>query len=139
MKKQFFISSNSGVFNTPIGIKMGYTCNPGLYLGFRKGKGKIYNSDSDLKTVNSNLYSIVGGINKPLFIRGDFKLFAQLGLGYGQWWDYRWERWTKSGYEIECGLLIQKNKLLINLTGNLLNGHYAYSTGDLCLGLGYAF
>lgn len=77
MKKEFFITTNSGVLNTPIGIKIGYVSNPGLYLGFRYGKGKIYNSDSNLETISSNLYSIVGGITKPLIIKNDFKLIAQ--------------------------------------------------------------
>ncbi len=139
MKKEFFITSNSGTLNTPIGIKIGYISNPGLYLGFRYGKGKVYNSDSNLETVSSNLYSIVGGVTKPLIIKNDFKLIAQLGLGYGQWWDYRWERWTKSGYEIEAGLMVQKRRFLLNLTGNLLNGNKTYATGDFCIGVGYVF
>lgn len=139
MKKEFFISSNSGVLNTPIGVKIGYLCNPGLYVGFRYGKGKIYNSDSDMKTISSDLFSLTGGINKPLIIKNDFKLVAQLGIGYGQWWDYRWERWTKSGYEIECGLMLQKKNFLLNMTGNLLDGSKTYAKGDFCLGIGYVF
>jgi len=139
MKKEFFISSNSGVLNTPIGLKVGYLCNPGLYLGLRYGKGEIYNSESDFKTISSNLFSLTGGINKALIIKNDFKLVAQLGIGYGQWWDYRWESWTKSGFEIECGLMLQKKRFLFNMTGNLLNGSKTYAAGDFCLGIGYVF
>ena len=137
-QKEFFISTNSGVLNTPVGLKIGFISHPGVYLGFRHGIGKIYNSDSNLATNATNLYSITAGINKPLIIKGDFKLIAQFGAGYGQWWDFRWERWTKSGYELEGGLMIQKKNFLFNITGNFLNGNRTYPTGDLCLGIGYA-
>ena len=137
-KKEFFISTNSGVFNTPIGLKVGFISHPGFYVGFRHGIGKVYNSDSDLTTNATNLYSVTTGINKPLIINGNFKLIAQLGVGYGQWWDFRWERWTKSGYELEGGFMIQKKNFLFNITGNLLDGDRTYPTGDLCLGIGYS-
>ena len=136
-KKEFFIATNSGVLNTPVGLKIGFISHPGLYVGFRHGIGKVYNSDSDLTTNATHLYSITAGINKPLIIKGDFKLVAQLGVGYGEWWGFRWERWTKSGYEIEAGLMIEKKRFLFNFTGNLLNGTRAYSAGDLCVGIGY--
>ncbi len=139
MNKEYFVTTNSGILKTPYGIKVGYICNPGIYLGFRYGKGEVYNSDSDGKTVSSNLYSIVGGLTKPLVIKNDFSLVAQLGVGYGQWWDYRWERWTKSGVEIEAGLLLKKKHFLFNITGNVLNGSKTYATGDLSLGFGYVF
>jgi hypothetical protein len=136
-KKEFFISTNSGVLNTPVGLKIGFISNPGIYVGFRHGIGEIYNSDSDLATNATNLYSITAGINKPLIIRGSFKLIAQFGAGYGQWWDFRWESWTKSGYELECGLILQKKNFIFNITGNLLDATRTYPTGDLCLGIGY--
>ena len=135
--KEFFISTNSGVLNTRVGLKIGFISHPGLYVGFRHGIGKVYNSDSDLTTNGTNLYSITTGINKPLIIKGDFKLIAQLGIGYGQWWRFRWERWTKSGYELEGGLMIQKKNFLFNVTGNFLDGNRTYPTGDICLGIGY--
>ena len=137
LKKEYFISTNSGILNTPVGLKIGYISHPGLYLGFRHGIGKVYNSDSDRTTNGTNLFSITVGINKPLIIKDDFKLVAQLGAGYGQWWAFRWERWTKSGYEIEAGLMIQKRSFLFNITGNLLNGDRTYATGDISLGIGY--
>lgn len=135
--QEFFISTNSGVLNTPIGLKIGFVSNPGLYIGFRHGIGEVYNSDSDLTTNSTNLYSFTAGINKPLIVRGDFKLIAQLGVGYGQWWGFRWERWTKSGYELEGGLMLQKSNFIFNITGNFLDGDRTYPTGDVCLGVGY--
>jgi hypothetical protein len=137
LKKEFFISTNSGVLNTPIGLKIGFICDPGLYIGFRHGIGQVYNSDSDQTTNATNLFSITAGINKPLLIKGDFKLLAQVGAGYGQWWDFRWDHWEKSGYELEAGLMIQKKNFLFNITGNFLDGSRTYPTGDLCVGIGY--
>jgi hypothetical protein len=136
-KKEFFIATNSGVLNTPIGLKIGFISFPGIYAGFRHGIGKVYNSDSDRSTNATHLYSFTAGINRPLIIKNDFKLIAQFGGGYGQWWGYRWERWTKSGYEIEGGLMIQKKNFLFNITGNVLQGNRTYATGDLCVGIGY--
>ena len=137
MKKEWFVTTNSGVFSTPIGIKVGFISNPGIYLGVRTGIGQVYHSDTDFRTVDTYLYSFTVGLTKPLIINGDFKLVAQLGAGYGQWWKYRWERWTKSGYEIEAGILIQKKSFLFNMTGNLLNGSRTYATGDLSIGIGF--
>ena len=139
MEKEFFMSANSGILKTPVGIKIGYICNPGLYLGLRFGKGSVYNSDSDLRTIPASLFSITAGITKPLIIDNDFKLVMQLGLGYGEWWDFRWERWTKSGIEGEGGIMLQKKRLLFSVTGNVLTGDRTYPTGDFCLGIGYVF
>jgi hypothetical protein len=137
MKREYFITTNSGVFSTPIGLKIGYISNPGLYVGFRHGIGKVYNSDSDFTTNATGLFSITAGINKPLIIKKDFKLVAQLGAGYGQWYKFRWERWVKSGYEIEAGLMIQKKNFLFQASGNFLDAGRTYATGDLTLGIGY--
>jgi hypothetical protein len=137
MQKQFFITTNSGVFNTPVGLKIGFLSNPGLYAGFRHGIGSVYHSDSNLTTTDTNLFSATVGINLPMIINGDFKLVAQLGGGYGQWWKSRWERWTKSGVEFEGGLMIQKKSFLFNITGNMLIGSKTYATGDLCVGVGF--
>jgi hypothetical protein len=135
--KEWFITTNSGILNTPVGLKVGFLSSPGLYVGFRLGIGKVYHSDSDLTTSHTNLYSVTAGLNLPLIRKADFKLLAQLGAGYGQWWGYRWERWTRSGYEIEGGLMMQKGNFLFNVTGNVLSGPKTYATGDLCAGVGF--
>ncbi len=137
MDKEYFISTNSGILKTPYGIKIGYICNPGIYLGFRYGKGEEWEYGEETKS--TNLYSIVAGLTKPLIIKNDFSLVAQLGLGYGQWWDSRRVSWTKSGIELEGGLMMKKKHFMFNLTGNVLNGDRAYATGDLCFGIGYVF
>jgi hypothetical protein len=137
MKREYFITTNSGVLSTPIGLKIGYISNPGLYIGFRHGIGKVYNSDSDFTTNATSLFSITAGINKPLIIKNDFKLMAQLGVGYGEWFKFRWERWVKSGYEIEAGLMIQKKNFLFQASGNFLDNSRMYPVGDLTIGIGY--
>jgi hypothetical protein len=125
------VDNNYSIFN-PKNLS-----NPGLYVGFRHGIGKVYNSDSDFTTNATSLFSITAGINKPLIIKNDFKLMAQLGVGYGEWFKFRWERWVKSGYEIEVGLMIQKKNFLFHASGNFLDNSRMYPVGDLTLGIGY--
>jgi len=137
VKKEFFITTNSGVLNTPVGLKIGFVGNPGLYLGVRHGIGEVYHSDSDLTTTNTNLFSFTVGTNFPLIKKNDFKLIGQVGAGYGEWWDFRWERWTTSGAEFEGGLMLQKKNFLFNISGNVLVGSKTYATGDLCVGVGF--
>jgi hypothetical protein len=137
MKKEFFITTNSGVLKTPIGLKIGFLSNPGLYVGVRHGIGRVFHSDTDQTTSDTHLFSATTGINLPMIINGNFKLVAQLGAGYGQWWQHRWERWTKSGVEFEGGLMIQKKSFLFNITGNMLTGSKTYATGDICVGVGF--
>lgn len=135
--KDFFITTNSGAFNTPVGLKIGFLGKPGFYLGFRHGIGDVYHSDSDLSISDTYLYSITGGVSLPLYARNNFKLCAQMGAGYGEWWKHRWERWTNSGVELEAGLFAQKGNFLFSATGNVLQGSKTYPTGDFCVGIGF--
>ena len=137
--KNYFIMSNSGIRYTPYGLKVGFACKTGMYLGFRYGKGELYHSETSLDTTNTNLFSITGGIIKPIIIKDKFNLSIQVGAGYGQWWDYRWERWTKEGYELEGGFLIAYDKVIITLTFNMLDGYKTYATHDFSIGIGYRF
>jgi hypothetical protein len=135
--RDFFITTNSGVLNTPMGLKIGFVSRPGLYLGIRTGIGEVYHSDSDLTTTQTTLYSFTTGFNLPVFSKGDFTLIAQFGAGFGHWWSYRWERWTATGFELEGGLMARKKNFLFNITGNVLAGEKTYPAGDLCLGVGF--
>jgi len=136
---KFFISSNSGIRNTPVGIKFGFICKTGAYIGTRFGKGELYNSDSDLSTIKTNLFSITAGLIKPVYIKNNFSLHVFAGVGYGQWWSYRWERWTREGYELEGGFMISYKRLMLNIGTNVLNGYKTYATWDFTTGLGYRF
>src|SRR5688572_3355264 len=81
--KDFFITTNSGALNTPVGLKIGFLSRPGVYIGFRHGIGDVYHSDSDLTISDTYLYAITGGVSLPLYAKNNFKLYAQMGAGYG--------------------------------------------------------
>ena len=138
-KRNYFIMSNSGIRYTPYGLKIGFACKTGMYVGFRYGEGKLYHSDTSLDTTNTNLFSITGGIIKPIIIKDKFNVSIQIGAGYGQWWDFLWERWTKEGYELEGGFLVAYDKVIMTLTFNMLNGYKTYATHDFSIGIGYRF
>ena len=136
---KYFIATNSGIKNTPIGIRFGFLCKTGAYIGTRFGKGDLYHSDSDFSTTKTTLFSITAGLIKPLFVRNDFSFHIFLGAGYGQWWHFRWERWTKEGYEIEGGLMTSYKRFMLNVSANMLDGYKTYATWDFTIGLGYRF
>ncbi len=136
---KYFIATNSGIKNTPIGIRIGFLCRTGAYIGTRLGKGELYHSDSDFDTTKTTLFSITAGLIKPIFIQNDFSIRVFLGAGYGQWWHYRWDTWTKEGYEIEGGLMASYKKIMLNVSTNMLNGSKTYATWDFTVGLGYRF
>lgn len=136
---KYFIATNSGIKNTPVGIRIGFLCKTGAYIGTRFGKGDLYHSDSDFSTTETTLFSITAGLIKPLFIKNDFSIRVFLGAGYGRWWHYRWERWTKEGCEIEGGLMTSYKRLMLNVSANMLDGYKTYATWDFTVGLGYRF
>ena len=138
-QSHFFITSNSGVFHTPIGFKIGYGGKIGVYFGARFGNGLVYRSITTLTVDQKTLISVTGGITASIFDKGDFNLSFQIGGGYGQWWDYVWEDWTNDGYEIETGVLLSYKNFISTISYNFLDGKNRYSTHDLSLGVGYRF
>ncbi len=135
---KYFVSTNSGVLNTPFGYKVGFLCKTGAYIGTRLGTGRVYQIESN-STSKTTLISVTAGIIRPVFIKDKFSMYAFIGGGYGQWWGYRWERWTKSGVEIEAGLMISHKRVILSLGANMLTGQKTYATGDGTIGLGYRF
>lgn len=138
-KNKFFVATNSGVSATPIGFRLGFLCKTGAYLGARIGKGEVYNMGTDQSTTKTTLFSITAGLIKPIYINDKFSTFVFLGGGYGQWWDYRHDSWTKDGYEIEGGIMLSYKKLMLNMSANVLNGYQTYATWDFTIGIGYRF
>lgn len=136
---KFFIASNSGIKNTPLGIRIGFLCRTGAFIGTRFGQGELYHSDSDYSTSTTTLFSITAGLIKPVYIQNDFGIHVFVGAGYGQWWPTRWEGWTKDGYEVEGGLITSYKRVIIILSTNMLNGYKTYATWDFTAGLGYRF
>jgi len=136
---KLFVSTNSGVDATPFGIRIGFLCKTGAYVGTRFGKGKVYNLGTDQTTTETNLFSITAGLIKPVYIKNEFSTYAFLGAGYGQWWEYRYDSWTKDGYEIEGGLMISYKRFMLNMSANVLNGYKTYAAWDFTVGIGYRF
>jgi len=138
-KNKYFVATNSGVLSTPLGIRVGFLCRTGAYIGARFGKGEMYHSDSDLSTSKTNLFSVTGGLIKPIYVNTNFSIHGFLGAGYGQWWDFRWERWTNEGLELEGGLMTSYKRFMLIGSVNMLDGHKTYETWDYTLGIGYRF
>src|SRR4030042_4166176 len=131
---KYFISTNSGILNTPIGLRIGFLCKTGAYIGSRLGKGQVYSIQTDI-TKKTDLFSITAGLIKQVIIQNKFSIYAFAGGGYGQWWDYRWDSWTKGGGEIEGGLMISYKKVMLSFSANMLMGEKTYATGDATVGL----
>ena len=136
---KYFIASNSGINNTPIGLRVGFLCKTGAYIASRFGSGELYHSDSDLDTTKTTLFSVTAGLIKPVYIHNNFSIHAFVGAGYGQWWSFRWEKWTREGYEVEGGLMTSYKRFMLNLSANMLDGYNTYATWDFTVGLGYRF
>jgi len=136
---KYFIATNSGIKNTPLGIRFGFLCKTGAYIGTRFGKGELYHTERYSDTTKTTLFSITGGLIKPIFIQNDFSVHVFLGAGYGHWWHYRWQMWTKDGYEIEGGLMTSYKRFMLNVSTNMLDGPKTEPTMDFTVGLGYRF
>lgn len=138
-ERKFLIMSNSGVRYTPYGLKIGFACKTGFYIGFRHGKGEMYHSDSSRDTTKTNLYSVTAGIIKPIVNKNKFTLSYQIGVGYGEWWGFRWERWTNKGYELEGGFILAYDRLAMTVGISMIDGSKTYADYDITLGIGYRF
>jgi len=136
---KYFLAANIGVKQTMLGLRAGFLCKIGAYIGTRFGRGDVYHNETDLTTTKTTLFSITGGIIIPVYLQDKFGLYAFVGGGYGQWWHFRWETWTKEGYELEAGLMISYNRFMLNLAANRLDGYLAHSTFNYTIGLGYRF
>lgn len=136
---KYFVAANIGVKQTMVGLRFGFLCKTGAYIGTRFGRGEVYHNETDLTTTKTTLFSVTGGLIMPVYIQNKFSLYAFAGGGYGQWWNFRWESWTKEGYELEAGLMISYSRVIINLGANRLDGYRAHSTFDFTVGLGYRF
>jgi hypothetical protein len=135
---KYFVSSNTGVFNTPFGYKIGFFGKTGGYLGARFGSGQVHNWETDVKT-RENLFSFTAGLIRPLYVKNNVGIHAYLGAGYGQWFNNRRDSWTKSGYEIETGLMISYKRIMLSFGGAVLDGSRAYPKWDGTVGIGVRF
>ena len=135
---RYFVSSNAGVLNTPLGYKIGIFGKTGAYLGARFGSGKIRNWETD-SVAYTTLFSVTGGLIKPLYTNNNFSLHAYFGAGYGEWFNNRRDGWASSGYEIETGLMLSYKRIVLSLGGTVLDGSRSYPKWDGTVGLGVRF
>ncbi len=137
-KEKYFVSTNSGLLYTPLGLRVGFLGKKGAYLSGRYGEGTIYNSEANT-TSETKLFSITTGLILPIYIKNRFTVHTYFGGGYGQWFDKRWDTWTKSGIEIEGGFMVSYKKISLSFGATVLNGERTYAIGDGTLGLGIRF
>jgi hypothetical protein len=135
---KYFVSTNSGLLHTPVGLRAGFLGKKGFYLGSRYGNGTIYHAETNT-TTEKKLFSITSGLILPIYIKNEFSVHTYFGVGYGQWFDKRWDTWTKSGVETEGGFIISYKRLSFSFGGTVLNGVKTYAIGDGTLGLGIRF
>jgi hypothetical protein len=137
-KEKYFVSTNSGLLHTPLGLRIGFLGKKGFYLGGRYGEGTIYQSETQV-TTKGKLFSITTGLILPIYIKNRFSVHTYLGAGYGEWFDKRWDTWTKSGIEVEGGFMVSYKKISLSFGATVLNGERTYAMGDGTLGLGIRF
>jgi hypothetical protein len=135
---KYFVSTNSGMLYTPIGLRVGFLGKKGFYLGGRYGNGTIFHAETNT-TTNTKLFSITTGLILPIYIKNRFSVHSYFGGGYGQWFDKRWDTWTKSGVEIEGGFMISYQRVSLSFGATVLDGAKIDATGDGTLGLGIRF
>jgi hypothetical protein len=128
--EKYFVSTNSGLLHTPIGLRVGFLAKKGFYLGGRYGNGTIYNSEANT-TSATKLFSITTGLILPIYIKDKFSVHTYFGGGYGQWFE--------SGIETEGGFMVSYKKVSLSFGATMLNADKSYTTGDGTIGLGIRF
>lgn len=136
-KNKYFISTNSGIQSTPVGFRIGVLDRKGGYIGARFGKGDVYDQNDEL--THATIFAINAGLIFPIIMRSDFKLHTFWGLGYGQWFERPSKSGQRMGLELEGGLMITYQKLMVTFGGNMLTGDGSSPKKDITIGVGYRF
>lgn len=137
-KGNYFVSTNSGIQKTPVGFRIGVLDRKGGYIGARFGKGNVYNEKDEL-TPQATLFAINAGLIFPIVIGNNFKVHTFMGIGYGQWFERPSKNGQRVGFELEGGLMITYQKLMLNLGVNMLAGDGSSPKKDATIGIGYRF
>jgi hypothetical protein len=142
-KGSYFISTNSGIQKTPVGIRFGVLNKVGAYLGTRFGKGYSYAKDKGNANVvlseESTLVSVTAGLIFPISVQNKFGVHALTGVGYGKWFDRLSSNGQTVGGELELGVMLSVEKVLVTVGASALGGDGNGPIGDLTIGLGYRF
>src|SRR6478609_8018137 len=65
---RYFVSTNSGLLHTPVGLRVGFLGKKGFYLGGRYGNGTTYHPETN-STTKTPLFSITTGLILPIYIK----------------------------------------------------------------------
>lgn len=138
---KYFIATNSGVFNTPVGVRIGVLEKMGGYIGVRFGKGNSYKEDrfNHMEVEEATMFAATAGFIFPITYRHPFKVHAFFGLGYGKWFDRPSQNGQTMGGEFETGLMLSYRRVMLNMGGTLLTGDGNSPRGDMTLGVGLRF
>lgn len=139
---KYFISTNSGIQETPIGLRIGFLDKRGGYIATRFGKGYNYESDAlnNVVATEGTTVSVTAGFILPVYYReSNFKAHTFFGIGYGHWFNRPPKNSTTTGPEFESGLMFSYHKLMISLGVCALVGDGNSTKGDLTVGIGYKF
>lgn len=136
-KNKYFISTNSGIQKTPVGFRIGVLNRKGGYIGARFGKGDVYDQNDELK--QATLFAVNAGLIFPIVFKNTFKVHTFMGIGYGQWFERPSKNGQRVGFELEGGLMISYQKLMLNLGVNMLAGDGSSPKNDATIGIGYRF
>lgn len=139
--RKYFISTNSGLQKTPVGLRIGILEKMGGYIGVRFGKGYKYKDDpfKGWGSSEATLFSASAGFIFSIFTHQSFKIHPFVGLGYGQWFDRPSQNGQTVGFELEGGLMLSYRRFVILGGGNLLMGDGNPVKKDVTVGVGYKF
>lgn len=138
---RYFISTNSGLQNTPVGFRIGVLDRMGGYIGARFGKGNKYEEDrfNNVEVTEATLFAASVGLIFPIHIRNTTKFHTYCGIGYGKWFDRLSKSGQTMGVEVEGGFMLSYRKLMVSLGGVLLTGDGNSPRGDMTVGVGFRF
>lgn len=137
---KYFLSTNSGIQNTPVGFRIGILDRMGGYLGARFGKGYKYKEQFATVTKSeATLFAANAGLIFPIANKKTFKVHTFLGLGFGKWFDRPSQNGQTIGIELEGGLMLSYQWFMLNFGGNFLTGDGKSPKKDMTVGIGFRF
>jgi hypothetical protein len=139
-RSKFFIATNSGLKNTPFGLRIGLFDKVGGYIGTRFGSGHKYKENkilTSVKVTKTTLFGANAGFIFPIATQRAFKVHTFLGLGYGNWFDRLSKSGQTLGVDFEGGLILSYHKFMVNFGGNILMGDGNSPKSDINAGIGF--
>jgi hypothetical protein len=136
-----YLLYNRGMDYTPVGLRLGFKGNFGMYAQARFGSGS---QDNIFGSQDMLAYSVGGGFSKLISGKKNRSFHAYLGCGYGRWGNYdAWDNFYKNqnimneGVNFEYGVLFFTKKLGFSAGKSHLIGHKQDSEWNF--GIGFNF